>query len=190
MRVGALFSAQWRQENRLKLRVGGEISLTLREGQTERGGQVGLKKCVSTSLACALIRARPSRGDCRAPGGGGGGGSPSETSGNRKTHHDLRVPRYFHSPPPRTRRARSVFVSAVEMLSTLRGQRPRSPVPPPMALHEVLCGKWSSPTPELPAVFRGDDAMSDARRCLKRSSNFSRDAFKTNTARQWGRHFG
>lgn len=68
MRVGALFSAQWRQENRLKLRVGGEISLTLREGQTERGGQVELKKCVSTSLACVLIRARPSRGDCRAGG--------------------------------------------------------------------------------------------------------------------------
>lgn len=68
MRVGALFSAQWRQENRLKLRVGGEISLTLREGQTERGGQVGLRKCVSTSLACALIRARPCRGDCGAGG--------------------------------------------------------------------------------------------------------------------------
>lgn len=45
MRVGALFSAQWRQDNRLKLRVlGGEISLTLREGQTERGGQVGVRK--------------------------------------------------------------------------------------------------------------------------------------------------
>lgn len=71
MRVGALFSAQWRQENRLELRVGGEISLTLREGQTERGGQVGPKKCVSTSLACALIRARRSRGDCRAGGWAG-----------------------------------------------------------------------------------------------------------------------
>lgn len=123
--------------------------------------------------------------------GGRGGSSPSESSGNRKSHQDLRGPRYFHSPPPRTRRAHSVFVFAVEMLSTLRGQRPRSPVPPPMAQREVLCGKWSSLAPELPAVFRGDDAMPDARRgCLKRFSNFSRDTFKTNTARQWRRHFG
>lgn len=55
------------------MRVGGEISLTLREGQTERGGQAGLKKSACPlHFACALIRARPSRGDCRFGGGGCG----------------------------------------------------------------------------------------------------------------------
>lgn len=71
--------------------------LPLREGQTERGGQVGLKKCVSTSLACALIRARPSRGDCRARGGWGGS-SPSEKFGESKNPPVLESSSVFPQP--------------------------------------------------------------------------------------------
>lgn len=48
----------------------GEISLTLCEGQTERGGQVGQKSaCPLTSLACALLGADPPEGTVARGGG-------------------------------------------------------------------------------------------------------------------------
>lgn len=94
-------------QQKLKFSGGGEISLTLSEGQTERGSQVR-EKCVPTSLL------RPDNVNLPA-------GTVRRKKVAFKSKYKLpRVVSFWVSPQPATSHSgQFVFVVTVEMLSTL-----------------------------------------------------------------------